>query len=343
VRPVRLDPAGISGPTRGQSHGRRWRRTSYGFYVPASVTDDLPEQRVMEQSVRLPAGGAVTGWAACRMHRAAFFDGVRPDGYTRIPVPLALGTRAVIRVDGSVTVSRDRLEPTEVEVLRGVPCTVPDRALFDEMCHARDVREAVVAMDMMAAAELTSIARMSDYVATRAGWNGVPQVRAALTLADEDSRSPNETRMRLVWQLDAGLPRPLVNRAVFDLRGRLLGYADLLDVEAGVVGEYDGADHRTASQHSADVDREARLRAVGLEVFRVTGPDLRDPAKVVRRMRSARSRAAWLPARRRRWTLEPPRGWLGGTTLRDRTDHRDWLRELDRAWVAPDIAEIIGL
>src|SRR3954447_802486 len=70
-------------------------------------------------------------------------------------------------------------------------------------------------------------------------------MRAALDLASEDSRSPNETRMRLVWVLDAGLPVPAVNQPVYDLDGRLLGVADLLDVAAGVVGEYDGEDHAT--------------------------------------------------------------------------------------------------
>ena len=41
--------------------------------------------------MRLPAVGAVTGWAACRLHGAAFFDGLAPDGVTPLPVPLAVG------------------------------------------------------------------------------------------------------------------------------------------------------------------------------------------------------------------------------------------------------------
>lgn len=78
VMPVRLDPDGITGPTHSQSRGRRWRRTSYGFYVPATVDGSVPEQRILEQSVRLPVEGVVTGWASCRLLGATFFDGVMP-------------------------------------------------------------------------------------------------------------------------------------------------------------------------------------------------------------------------------------------------------------------------
>ena len=102
-----------------------------------------------------------------------------------------------------------------------MPCTTPLRALFDDMRRAPDERESTVAMDTMAAAELVSIRQMRSYVEGRSGWRGVPQVRRALDLADENGMSPNETRMRLVWVLDAGLPNPLVNQPVFDLRGKL--------------------------------------------------------------------------------------------------------------------------
>ena len=78
---------------------------------------------------------------------------------------------------------------------------------------------------------------------------------------------------------------------MFDLRGRLLGIADLLDPVTGLVGEYDGADHRSAGRHSADVDRESRMRDEGLEVFRVTGPDLLHRRRVVERIEAAQARA----------------------------------------------------
>jgi hypothetical protein len=273
------------------------------------VTDDLPEQRILEQSMRVPRGGAVTGWAACRLWRAAYFDGLMPDGRTRRPVPLAIGPTTRIRHLAGSAILRDRLTPDEIVVIIGIPCTVRRRALFDEMRQAPDVREAVVAMDMMAAAEQVSVSQMLVYVATRAAWNGVPQVRAALELADERSRSPNETRVRLIWVLDCGLPRPLVNCPVWDLDGRLLGTADLFDEEAGMVIEFDGAEHRRARRHTSDVAREDRMRRVGLEYVKITGLDLRHRYVIIDRMLSSRARALWLPPHQRRWTLTAPAGW----------------------------------
>lgn len=153
----------------------------------------------MEQSVRLPTDGAVTGWAACRLHRAAFFDGLDRDGVTRLPVPLALGTKSRIRGDSAVRLSREKLAEDEVVDLRGLRYTTICRALFDAMRWAPDVREACVAMDMAAAAELASVSMMRGYVDSHSGWEGIEQVRDALELADENSKSPNETRLRLIW------------------------------------------------------------------------------------------------------------------------------------------------
>jgi hypothetical protein len=298
----------------------------------------------MEASARLPARGAVTGWAGCRLHGGGFFDGMLPDGRTLVPVPLATGG-SQIRADDAVTVSRDRLPGEEVTIRYGVPCAVALRSVFDAMRTAATLREAVVVLEMAAAAEITSLRRLAAYAEGHPGWNGIPQVLAALPLASELSRSPNETRTRLVWVLDAGLPMPLVNQPVFDLRGSLLGIADLLDPQAGVVGEFDGADHRAAVRHSDDVRREDLFRRHGLEVFRVTGPDLPLTDRVVARMHGARSRARWEPVEHRRWTIAPPPWWDDTPSLDEILDRRDAVRELheqQHALPDPDIREVRG-
>jgi hypothetical protein len=328
---VPLDPEGVAGPTRGQARSRRWRRSSRGLYVPADVDATVPEQRIVEAAVLLPPGGAITGWAAARWWGAGYFDGVAPDGRIVLPVPLAMGTGGDIRARAAVRLTRDRLPAEEVARVRGVPCATIERALFDEMRQASDEREATVALDMVAAAELSSIRRMRRFTDTLAGWNGRPLVVAALDLADENSRSPAESRLRLVWMLDAGLPRPLTNQPVFDLRGRLIGIADLLDPVAGVVGEYDGAAHRGLRRHSHDVRREDRFRRAGLKYFKVVSLDMLDTDLVVDRMASTRSRAKFLPPAQRRWTVTPPEGWyddpLDGLPLDDRLELRELLRQ----------------
>lgn len=303
-----VDPTGRVGPTRGQAAGPKWRRTSWGLYAPSWVDATLPEQRILEQAMRLP-GGAVTGWGSLRVRGGSFFDGRRDGGRTVLPVPLSCTPFHQVRPEPHDHVIRDMLYDDEIEVVQGIPCTTPDRAVFDAVRSARNLREGVVEMDMAFAAELSSLSRMSEYVGHKKTWTGVQQVRDALVHADENSWSPQETRLRLIWVLDAGRPRPVTNQPIFDLDGRLLGYPDLLDPVAGVVGEYDGEDHRLAQQHSDDVDREARFRDHDLEVFRVTGPDMSKTHRVTDRIHSAYGRARYLPPERRGWTLEPPSWW----------------------------------
>lgn len=193
---------------------------------------------------------------------------------------------------------------------------------------ATNLTEAVVVADMTAFDELSSIKRMRAYVDAHPRWRGVDQARSALDLAHENSWSPNETRTRKVWVVDAGLPPPLVNVPIFDRRGRLLGYPDLLDEESGLVVEFDGAEHRRAARHSSDVGREDAFRRHLLEVTRVTGPDLHAQDRVAGRLLAARSRARWLPPDRRGWTTTPPPGWPPGLPLEVRLTERDMLRAL---------------
>ena len=195
------------------------------------------------------------------------------------------------------------------------------------MRHASDLRAAATAMDMAAAADLISIRREREYVGGRAGWDGVPVVRGALELADEDSRSPGESRMRLTWELDTSRSSQLTNREVFDQRGRLLGIADLIDPVACVVGEYDGAEHARAGRRSKDAARDTAFRDHGLEVFRVTGYDEHRPGAVRDRIESAYVRAERnrMP---RLWTLQPPPGRPALPSLDEHLDLQDVIRSL---------------
>ncbi len=309
VHPVPIDPAGRAGPTRGQAAGPGWRRTSRGLFVPSSVSDELPEQRIAEQAARLPPGGAVTGWAACRLWGGSFFDGLAPDGRTRLPVPQDLGPAGRLRTGPGALVVRTRLGPGQVT--RGaVPRTLRDRAVVDAMRLAPDLASAVVAADMAMAAAITSPARLAGELLARPGLPGLRRARAALALASEHSRSPAETRLRLLAVDRAGIPAAvLVNCAVRDPSGRLLGIADLLDREAGLVVEYDGAEHRGERRSSRDAVKDDDLRDVGLEVTRVTGRDLRDPDLVVARLVRARARAL-ASGSRQRWVAVPPAPWV---------------------------------
>lgn len=303
IRPVRVDPVGASGPTRGQSRGPGWTSVGHGWFVPAETPESV-EQRIIEASARLPIGGAVTGWAACRLHGAGFFDGLDRDGRTMLPVPLAIGPSGGTRASAGVRLSRDRLDAGEVGERHGVPCVRAERAVFDAARWAGGVRQAVVVLDMAFAGRISTPARLVAFLDGRSGWQGVRSVGAALDLASVRSRSPAESRLRMIWVLDAGLDAPRVNWAVGDGTGRFLAEVDLLDPVVGLVGEYDGAHHRSGVRHTRDVRREDSLRRVGLEYITVTGRDLVRPALVVDRILAARERALLIPRERRTFLIK---------------------------------------
>ncbi len=280
---------------------------AWGLYVPADTDSDVVEQRIVEAAARLPAHSAVSAWASLRWRGATFFDGLGDGGRTQLPVPLLVGGN--IRPDPRVAVSHEQLPRGEIERVAGIPVTIVERAVFDEMRRTGSVRRAVEVIDMAVAAELTNLERVAEYVGIRPAWTGVPMTRRALPLASAHSRSPQETRMRLNWVLDAGLPTPLCNQPLFDLDGRLLGIPDLFDPEAGLVGEYDGADHLAEDRRARDAVREERFRDHGLEYVALVRGDLGRPAHAANRILAARARARFLPAEDRRWTLDPPPWW----------------------------------
>ncbi len=324
VRPVRLDPTGVNGPTRHQARRGLWRQTTYGFHVPSSTDSAVVEQRILEQSMRAGSDGAVTGWAALRLYGAAFFDGLGPDGRTMLPVPLVV-PRKLSDTPDSVT-SRVSLAGHRLWIVQGVRCVGVERAVVDEILRGNDLREAVVVIDMACAARITSLRRIASYV-DRHPRAGNKRVLDALALADEHSLSPRETRMRLVWVLDAGWPPPLCNRVVYSTNGDVLGRPDLLDPDTGVAGEYDGSLHRDRTRHRSDVDRAERFRRSGLEPFVMVAGDTSE--QQVERMEAARSRVLARPARARGWTLEPP-PWLPeppAISLDDELDIRSWIAD----------------
>jgi hypothetical protein len=307
VKPVRIDPTGTSGPTRGRAAGPRWRRTSPGLFVPAQVDGSHVEQRIVEQEARLGHYGAISGWAALRWRGASYFDGCsRTEG--ELAVPLAVG-KGCLRRDPAYVRLRRQIPRWEWNIHRGLRCATWSRALFDEIIRLGGPRAGGVAIDMAVAAGFGTVDDFWKYLDEVRPRNGVVLARAAAHLACGTHWSPQEAWMCQCWCLDAGLPRPLGNVPVFDRHGQLLGIPDLFDPQAGVVGEYQGAVHRDIAQHRGDVERAERFRAHGLEYFEVVAGQLYD-VRTASRMRTTRARALFLPPEERTWTLEIPAWWL---------------------------------
>jgi hypothetical protein len=268
----------------------------------------------VEAAAVLPRVGGLTGWASLRWWGGTWFNGLDRFGSSPLPVDLATCYEDIRSQTGYV-VHQERLGPTELLVHDGLRTTTAVRSLCFMMRYARDVRDAVQCADMAAFSDLVTVAECAAYCLEHPGWTGIPQARQALPLAEENSWSKWETWMRLLWQVDAGFPRPLCNQPVFDLTGRHIATPDILDVESGTYGEYDGTLHLEGRRRARDEVRANALRNAGLEGFTVFATDIPDPTGAVRRMIDARRRARWEPESRRRWTIEPPPWWTPTHTV----------------------------
>ncbi len=290
VLPVRTRADGVGGPTPEQARGPYWRRTSRGFYVPSNVDGENVEQRIVEASVVTPPAGAVCGWAALRWLGGHWFTGTTVAG-APLPVTIVVGTHD-IRAQRGIAVSAEGFNPAHKRDVEGVVVCDPRYATSFEMRYAAGLVAAVIVLDMAAYSDLVSIEELDAFVTPKQnGWTGVPLARKAVGLAVENSWSPAETRMRLLWVLVAGLPTPLANRPLFDHAGHHIGTPDLVDPVHGVVGEYDGTAHLQRDRRNADVVREAGYRSHGLEVVVMTAADGGDPTAFLRRLAEAYDRA----------------------------------------------------
>jgi len=282
--------------------------------VPAE-TPQTPEQRTCEAAAVLPAYGAISGWAALRWLGGVWFEG--DDAREPLPVTVALMDSS-IRAQAGIAISEERLDPSQIILHAGIRVTCAAYALLFEIRYARSLQRAVVAADMAAYSDLVSRAELGLIVAESPGWTGIGQGRRVHDLTEENAWSPAEVSMRWVWTEDAGLPRPLPNRPVFDVGGRLIGTPDLLDPAAGVCGEYDSELHLDGARRRRDLEREDAFRAVGLEPVAMVTGELGDPWPFVSRLRAAYARAERRPASDRRWTIEPPAWWIPTVTVEQR-------------------------
>ena len=89
----------------------------------------------------------------------------------------------------------------------------------------------------------------------------------------EPAESPMESRLR--WSLlQAGLPKPEVQKELLDSDGRFLARADLYYPQARLVIEYDGANHR--DRLVEDDRRQNALVTAGFLLLRFTAADRPD-------------------------------------------------------------------
>jgi very-short-patch-repair endonuclease len=139
-----------------------------------------------------------------------------------------------------------RSDTSEVTMVRGLRTTTVQRTF-------RDVRRRLSACEFLVLADQ----------ALRRGLGRFDDLA-------EPAESPMETRLR--WTLlQAGLPKPQVQRELRDEDGRFLGRADLYYPQARLVIEYDGANHRDRLTEANR--RQNSLQNAGYRILRFTAAD----------------------------------------------------------------------
>lgn len=100
------------------------------------------------------------------------------------------------------------------------------------------------------------------------------------------------------------------NVPIFDLSQNLLGIADLFDPDSGLVGEFDGKQHREARHHRKDNIREEGFESANLVVVRSDKVDVRAARpQLVGRLTDGYRRGQRRDRRWDRWALTQPGWW----------------------------------
>lgn len=288
-----------------------WSHPFHGVARLTGAPDDDPITRIRDAAALLSGDGAVSGWAAAYVHGVRYLDGCDRSGRLR-PVLLHSGSGSQLRRRQGIEPSRARVARDEIVEVDGVPCTVLHRAIYDEMLRARHVVEAVVILEMGVTTVLgpqrATVQAVAGHVTPR-GRN-IRRVRVALGFGGTRSASPWETRLRMTAVLELGMAGLLVNCPVFSLSGDLLGVADLLDPDTGLVLEADGGQHLETSHRGDDNRRNDVMHDHNLTVVRVTQSDFQ-LRQVARRIAQGDRRARARHRSKDRWTLQKPTWWLG--------------------------------
>jgi len=96
---------------------------------------------------------------------------------------------------------------------------------------------------------------------------GVANFRQAISYAEPGTKSPMESRLRMLLVL-GGLPRPQAQVSLHDRQGHFLGRPHLYYPDCRLAIEYDGGVHR--DRLAEDNRRQNRLISDGIRLLRFT-------------------------------------------------------------------------
>jgi very-short-patch-repair endonuclease len=190
------------------------------------------------------------------------------------------------RRHAGLIVHRERLFPGEIAQVSALKVTSPVRTAYD-LARRGDLVERVVAVDRLANVHRFSPDLLLHFIARYHGSRGNGLIPLVLANADRRACSPMETRIRMLI-VQAGLPRPQVQRVVQDETTCTAVWLDLAWPDRMIGVEYEGESHTEPEQVLRDVGRYTGLVDKGWRIYRYTKFEiLRRPSLIVAQLTRA--------------------------------------------------------
>ena len=223
------------------------------------------------------------GPGALLSHRSAAHSwALLPSSSARIEVTASRGCKP----KPGIAIHRSRLiHPDDRAIVNGIPTTSVARTLVDlaEVVSERRLGDAVNEAEVRRLFDLGSVEATLARLPGRKGRHRLRRVLAAYRPDPSFTRSRAE-RLFLRLCADHALPRP---STCLSLAGHEV---DAYWPDARLAIEFDShAFHRTTRAFHEDRRRDRRLATLGIQVSRVTWPDLQEPARLAAELRAIRS------------------------------------------------------
>jgi hypothetical protein len=196
-----------------------------------------------------------------------------PDNDVSLWVPPGVDAQSRDGIDVRIT----ELAPADVTTWCGVPITTPARTVLDE-ARFRGVDYSLELADTALRLHACAPADFADVLSRLGRARGVVAAREVTRLTRPGTRSPGETRIRLVV-VRAGFADPQVAFQILDEQGRVVAEADLAYPLLLIWIEYDGFDeHTRRGTFRKDRARHRWLERRGWKVLRTSDFDVTQPA-----------------------------------------------------------------
>ena len=221
-----------------------------------------------------PADAVLSGWAAAVVHGVPsdFLDGTW-DGKAMMPVEFSVPDKDGARRRRGVRLRWSTVPAADTVTYQGWLMTNRLRTTVDLARWSRTPARALAAVDLSLRHGLTTVQELQAFLPLMKRRQGIPLVRAAAGVGTMDAESPKESELRYYW-LESGLPPPIVNAWIYDLRGTCMGRADLLEPVSGYIGEFNGHWHEMWDRPTLDASRNASLRSLNLTLDEFTSLDV---------------------------------------------------------------------